>query len=175
MKEFITKNFLLGSVFAVAIAFFAVVFFQANPAFSAQTDSRTTEEQQYKTFEFFSATTTSATSTNADSKGMDIKGAEAVTFYFSRAYGGGNSGSSKFRVEVSPDEGTTWYAFNKLVSNVSNTSSQEETRVSSTTISAATTTVMVAMDIEKDAFSRVRCIVIETTDGTHTCKASIEF
>lgn len=163
---------ILGLVLLLAVAWIAV----ENPAFAAsQTDSRPTEEARYKTYTFFTATTTSATSTSDGTPGMDIKGATGVTLYFSRADSGGNTGTSTFSVQVSPDEGTTWYNFSKLISNTTNTSSQDLTRVASVDIVAATSSTMVSMDLENDAFSRVRCIVVEGTDGSHTCSASAEF
>lgn len=124
------------------------------------------------------ATTTSATSTDIatyvdangkmDSGKADIRGAKKVTFYFRRAYGGGNTGQTRFEVEVSPD-GSTWYDFNKLKGNdVSNTAT------STYTIVASTTTVPVSMDLTYDTYKFVRCIVNETTDGTHSCSVTIE-
>lgn len=125
------------------------------------------------------ATTTSATSTNItpyfdvngklDSGFADIRGAEKVTFYFGRAYNGGNAGTSRFEVEVSED-GTTWYDFNKL--RGADISSTATTTYS---IVASTTTVPVSLDLTYDTFNFVRCIVVETTDGKHTCSATIEY
>ncbi len=128
----------------------------------------------YKNYSFLAATTTTATSTNLTGGGgyLSIDGAKKVTFYFSRAWGGGNSGTSAFTVEVTPD-GANWYAFNKLIQNVASTTSQ--TTVGSISISAATSTTVASMDLQYDTFLGVRCIVNETTDGTHTCAASAEY
>lgn len=124
------------------------------------------------------ATTTSATSTDIatyvdangkmDSGKVDIRGAKKVTFYFSRAYGGGNAGNSKFELEVSPD-GSTWYDFNKLkLGDISSTAT------STVTISAATSTTVASMDLTYDTYKFVRLIVNETTDGTHSAKVTVE-
>lgn len=126
------------------------------------------------------ATTTSATSTliaswtdgngRIDTGKAIVAGAKQVTFYFGR--GGAtspNTGSSVFNVEVSYD-GTTWVRYNKLISNVSNTNAQTLTRAEQFTISAATSTVIASMSPEDSVYA-VRCIVVEVTDGEHTCKA----
>lgn len=124
------------------------------------------------------ATTTSATSTNIatyvdangkmDSGKVDIRGAKKVTWYFGRSYGGGNAGSSRFEVEVSPD-GSTWYDFDKLVGD-----DISSTATSTYTIVASTTTVPVSMNLTYDTYKFARCIVVETTDGTHTCAVTVE-
>jgi hypothetical protein len=103
---------------------------------------------------------------------MVVAGAKKVNFFFSRAWGGGNAGSSQFFVEVSAD-GSNWVPYNKLISNVTNTNGQNLTRVASVTISAATSTSMVTMD--EDAIYAVRCIVVEATDGSHTCEATAQY
>lgn len=123
------------------------------------------------------ATTTSATSTGLvnyfDASGRldngmaDIRGAKKVTFYFGRGTGGGNTGNSKFEVEVSPD-GTNWYDFNKLRG-----ADLSSTATSTYTIVAATSTVAVSMDLTYDTYKYARCIVNEVTDGTHYCAATV--
>ncbi len=148
----------------------------------------------YRTYEFFvasttpfakQATTTTATSTNivpfTDTAGridngyFVIAGAKKVTLYFGRGGATGpNAGSTLYKVQVSPD-GVTWNDYNKLISNTANTNAQTLTRVSSSTISAATSTTVVSLDVENDSFYAVRCIVVETTDGEHTCSAGAEY
>ena len=123
---------------------------------------------------FFSATTTNATSTNAQDA-TNITGAKKVTFSFSRGgTTGANTGTSTFSVQVSED-GSTWTTFNKLVDNVSNSISQNLTRVASVDLVAATTTKNYSMDLTYDLFKYVRCIVFEVIDGDHTCKATIGY
>ncbi len=119
------------------------------------------------------ATTTTATSTTQDTnKFVRIAGAKKVDLYFSRAWGAGNSGSSRFSVQVTPD-GDNWYDFNKLVQN--SATSTVPTTLGSVTISAATSTTVVSMDLQYDAFYAVRCVVWETTDGTHSCDVTAEY
>lgn len=131
------------------------------------------------------ATTTNATSTNiaswiddagrVDNGAFNITGAKAVTWYFSRGGATGpNTGTSTFRVEVS-DDGSTWYRYYKLVSNVTNTNAQNLTRIESVAIEAATSTTIVGMDLNNDAFKFTRCIVVETIDGDHGCRATARF
>lgn len=131
------------------------------------------------------ATTTSATSTNiaswiddagrVDTGAFNITGAKAVTWYFSRGGATGpNTGTSTFRVEVS-DDGSTWQRYYKLVSNVTNSNSQNLTRVETVAIEAATSTTIVGMDLTNDAFKFTRCIVVETIDGNHSCRATARY
>ena len=131
------------------------------------------------------ATTTSATSTNinqwTDANGridngyFDVSGAQSVTMYFYRDAGAGtNDGSSVFSIEVSPDFGTTWVTYNKLISNLTNSNSQTLTRAEEFTISAATSTVSASLSPE-DTVTAIRCIVVETTDGSHTCRAVAKY
>lgn len=155
-------------------------------AISSDIPSVTVDTQ--RNYEFFAsttapstvATTTSATSTNIvaffDTAGRKdngyfvIAGAEEVTFYFSR--GGAtsaNTGVSRFEVEVS-DDGTNWYDFNKLVLN-----DVSGTGTTTASIVAATSTTIASMDLSNHAFYAVRCIVVETTDGEHRCRATAEF
>lgn len=135
------------------------------------------ETQDYYTF--FNATTTTATSTNAastqDPGFLRIGGAKDVLFYFTRgdATGHGNSGSTRFLVQVTPD-GINWYDYQELGQiAVSQTADVFYTRVSSTTIAAATSTLQFAMeDID---YYGVRCIAVKVTDGEATCKAMANF
>jgi len=133
---------------------------------------------RFLSYTFFSATTTSATSTNIiasfdadgrlDDGSVDVRGAESATFYFSRGGAtGANTGATKFEVEGSPD-GVTYYDIGRLIqTDVSGTAT------SSVTITAATSTVPVSVDLTQHNFKRLRCQAIETTDGDHTCTATI--
>jgi len=128
------------------------------------------------------ATTTSAISTSItpyfaadgrkDNGYFVIAGAKSVTFYFQRGdtSGQGNTGSTVFSVDVSSD-GTTWYDYGNLNSATSTT----PTGLSSYTISAASTTALLSLDLTNDALYAVRCEVVEATDGEHSCRASAQF
>lgn len=109
-----------------------------------------------------------ATTTSAP---IDIKGAKRITLALTRA--DHSSGSSALSVEVTLD-GTNWVTFNKLISNVTNTNAQTLTRVASVSI-GANGTVLATMDLDQDVFSQMRVTATETTDGTHTVKAFIEY
>ena len=126
------------------------------------------------------ATTTSATSTEItayndtngrlDSGKLDIRGAEQVTWYFSRGGKiGPNTGATRFEVEVSPD-GTTWYDFNRLIGT-----DGSATATSTVTISAATSTTVVHMNLDYGGYMFARCIVVEITDGDHACAATVTY
>lgn len=109
-----------------------------------------------------------ATTTSAP---VDIKGVKRITLALTRA--NHSSGSSALGVEVSLD-GTNWVTFNKLITNVTNTNAQTLTRVASVS-QASNGTAIATMDLEKDVFSQMRVTATETTDGTHTVKAFIEY
>lgn len=127
----------------------------------------------YEVNTLLTATTTTATSTNLTGGGgyQVVAGAKKVVFYFSRGdtTGTGNSGSTNFKIQVSPD-GNLWYDYNTLLQNLA--SSTDVTSLSSVTISAATSTVITYPQYL--GFYAVRCIAVETTDGEHTCKVGVE-
>jgi len=99
-----------------------------------------------------------------------IAGAKKVSLMLTRA--NHTAGSSTFTVEVSLD-GTTYVAYNKLISNVTNTNAQTKTRVASVALSSNTSST-VSMDLENDAFYSMKITVTEATDGTHTAQCLIE-
>lgn len=107
----------------------------------------------------------------AESLSAMIAGAKKVTLLFTRSAHA--AGSSLFTVTTSLD-GTTFGPFNKLISNVANTNVQDLTRVASVSL-AANGSERVSLDLQHDAFHSMRVAVTETTDGTHTCQALIEF
>ncbi len=101
---------------------------------------------------------------------INIENAEKISLIFTRA--NHSAGSTAFSVEVSLD-GSTYVAFNKLISNATNTNAQTKTRVASVSL-ASNTSSIVAMDLENDIFRWMRITATETTDGTHTAKALIQ-
>ena len=104
------------------------------------------------------------------SEPVNIENAEKITLVFTRADHA--AGSSAFSVETSID-GVTYVAFNKLISNATNTNAQTKTRVASVSLAANGSTA-VAMDLENDIYRWMRITATETTDGTHTAKALIQ-
>lgn len=97
--------------------------------------------------------------------------AKRVTFQFTRA--DHSAGSSAFSLEVSID-GINYVAYNKLISNVTNTNAQNLTRVASVSL-ASNTSAVASMDLEHDHYKYARLTVTETTDGTHSATAFIEY
>ena len=149
---------------------FSVMFATVFSAVTLPVVNKPTGNSEY--FAFFVSTTTSATSTEI----MKIAGAKKVDFYFSRGNVVGlNTGTSTFRVQVSPD-GTNWYDFWKLAPATSTASTLGNVaHLGYIDIKAATSTVYAPMDLTKDAFNYVRCIVQEGVDGDHTCRAYAEY
>lgn len=110
-----------------------------------------------------------AVTATTTSEAIDIENASKVTLEFTRA--NHSSGSSAFAVTVSVD-GINYVTFNKLIDNVTNTNAQNKTRVASASL-ASDTSKHYSLDLENDSFRYMKVTVTETTDGTHTCKASI--
>ena len=132
---------------------------------------------------FLNATTTNATSTTA-SINANVQGAKKATFYFQRGdtTGQGNTGTSTFSIQVSRTNSATqsdWITYNKLIDNVTNSISQNLTRVGSVAMGNdmgnGTSTKIYSMDLQHDNIQFVRCIVVETTDGEHSCRGEFEF
>lgn len=126
------------------------------------------------TFRLYTAL--AATTTTASSTPINIAGAKKVTLFFSRGdtTGQGNSGSSAFSVTVSGDD-SNYVQYNKLIDNVTNTNAQTLTRVGSVSLAAGTSTKTYSMDLDRDGFIGMKCGVIETTDGEHTCKVLVQY
>lgn len=152
----------------------------ATVIYAEVTFSEPTPSGEYQTYNFFkgggsaqTATTTTATSTNLTGGGgyFKIAGANNVSFQFSRGdtSGQGNSGSTVFKVQVTPD-GSTWLDYNTLLLNSATSS---PTSFAFVTVPAGTSTITAYM--ENLGFYGVRCIAVEATDGEHTCKASADF
>jgi len=160
---------------------------------SLTTDTSTVTQGTFRTYTFFAsttaptffATTTNATSTNItpffddtgtkDNGYFVIAGTKDVNVYFTRDTAG--SGSSRFSIQVTatstPVE-ADWYDYNRLSPNtVSSSANDSLTRVGTSTISATTGTNIFKM--ETLGFYAIRCIVVETTDGTHICRASASY
>lgn len=116
------------------------------------------------------STPINAVTATTTSEEIIIAGAKKVSLMFTRA--NHSAGSSTFTVEVSLD-GTTYVAYNKLISNVTNTNAQTLTRVASVALASNTSTV-VSMDLENDAFYSMKITATEATDGTHTAQCLIE-
>lgn len=121
-------------------------------------------------------TVLSAVTTDSTSDALSIAGAKKVQAYFLYNDGLGTA-TSTFSIEVSPN-GTDWYDYNKLISNVANTNSQTITRVATDEM-VGTTTAMYSLDLVSDVFDQVRCVVAfasttVTALDDATCELSIE-
>lgn len=112
-----------------------------------------------------------AVTATTTSNEIPISGAKKVTLALTRANHG--SGSSAFKVQVSVD-GSTYVDYNGLMEDLTNTNAQDVTRVTTITLSANGTT-MARLDLSSMGFLGMKVVVTETTDGTHTAKALVEF
>jgi hypothetical protein len=143
--------------------------------------SPTPYESTYEVFDFFVATTTNATSSTAVQGVKKIAGATKVTFFFSRDAGaGGNQGTSTFSAQVTKATSTTsttdWVTYNRLIDNTTTDANVSSAIFSNAAnYNNATSTKFYSMDLSTDGFYGVRCIVVEETDGSHSCSAYIEY
>ena len=106
----------------------------------------------------------------ANSAKRDITDAKRVTFQFTRA--DHSSGNNAFVVEVSND-GSNWYTYNKLISNVTNDNTEYLTRVAAPTLSSNTSEIYSISPEDKYRF--VRVYHTRTTDGTADCDVMIQY
>jgi hypothetical protein len=193
---------LIGVCAAIFFTALLIIWFTPDRAFGHTTIEQPSQVGKFETYQFFAtstsqlsvggspfyATTSTATSTNIypyfDSSGtydpgfMVIAGAKRVTFYFSRGdrIGTGNSGSTNYRVQVSPTCSpieADWMYFNKLVQNIA--TSTDTFELNNVTVAAGTSTTIASMDLRFDTFCAARVTAVETTDGDHSVKASADF
>ncbi len=115
-----------------------------------------------------------ANTSSATSSGYRVAGARAVTLVFSSdGPNGSGTGTTTFSVEGSVD-GTTYYDYNMLVSNVANTNAQDLTRVATVDITG-TSTSLYFLPIEETPFQTIRCISVEAGTTTATCSAFVQY
>jgi len=166
---------IIGGMFMIAAA---IVYINTGTVFGMTigniTKNKPTGDTEY--FQFFqNATTTTATSTNNNvgDGAFKIAGAKNVHLFFSRGgVNGPNTGSTLFKIQVSPDcTANNWFDYNTLTLNQATTSYPNAN--ASFLIGASTSTLVAKMrDL---GFCSIRAIVLETTDGEHQVKAVAEF
>lgn len=113
-----------------------------------------------------------AVATVAPANAVPVKVTDAckITLFVKRS--NHTAGSSTFSVQVSPNYSqdgvdAEWVTYNKLISNVANTSSETLTRTASIALSS-NVTAMATFDMDNgDIFDHIRVSVAEVTDGTH--------
>jgi hypothetical protein len=76
------------------------------------------------------------------------------------------SGNGKFEVEVSNDGGVTWSAYKRLISNIANADTKNDTKVDSVTLNSNTSD-MVYFPVG-DYIGLIRAKVTRTTDGKYS-------
>ena len=107
------------------------------------------------------ATSSSVTNSNAIVYDCSKRQLKSIQFIAS----GITSGNGAFGVEVSND-GTNWVVYNRLIPNVTNTNSQNDTRTAAPTLSASTSSIFFFP--VGDYFRYIRVFVTRTTDGTYS-------
>jgi hypothetical protein len=133
--------------------------------------NRSTFSEGYNTNAMFDGSTT----TNATSSAMSAYAVKKATAYFERYGEAGNNSTTTFSIQVSHD-GTNWITANKLITNAANSNAQTLTRVGSVTIGGATSTSMVAIDLERDVFRFIRCIAaFDGSEATDAARCNISF
>lgn len=100
---------------------------------------------------------------NTDAPIIDVSLAQYKSIQFIAADVSGGSGA--FGIEVSND-GVNWIVYNRLVSNVTNTNVQTDTRVAAPTLSSSTSSIYFFPS--DDHFRYMRVFVDVTTDGTYS-------
>lgn len=127
----------------------------------------------------YNATSSSATSTDSGTY-VDITGAKRATAYFSRTGIYQNEGTSTFHLEVGQRavggdaNDLFWIDYNMLIDNVTNANTAQLTRVFSSALTG-TSTKMYPMDLTSGLVRYVRCNVVETTDGQHSCRLLLQY
>jgi len=112
-----------------------------------------------------------AVTATTTSDAINVENAKKVTLMFVRA--NHSAGKTVFTVTASVD-GTTFVAYNKLISNAVNAISEGLTRVASYDTGTANATAIYSMDLANDTFKEIKVTATETLDGAHSCKVIIE-
>lgn len=103
-----------------------------------------------------------AQSADKTTEAIDISGARNVTLFCNRA--SHTSGSTVFSATVGV--GTSFVAYNKFISNVTNTNAQTLTRVASLTLNSAASGFLTMSP--EDSFEFIKVTANVTTDGVNT-------
>ncbi len=121
-------------------------------------------------FDTKQTTALSAVTATTTSSAIQTNGSKAISVYLTAASIA--SGNGVFTADVSAD-GITWVAYNKFITNVTNTNAQNLVRAAGATLSS-NTSVMISVSPE-DAFNFIRITVTRTTDGAYTAVVVQEF
>lgn len=166
----------LGIVAAIFITAFVMSY--SATVFAGITYNQPAQKDTFVTHDFFPvATTTTATSTNAltPDRTVRIDGAKKVNLVYSRTGNFGNAGSSTFYPQVSHD-GSTWFYFGKQVESASTTLPATAITLTAPGVTiTGTTTITRGLMLEDDGYRFLRCVVVEATDGEHSCKANVTY
>lgn len=108
-----------------------------------------------------------AVTATATSRGVGVDNAGRVSLQFFAT--GISSGNCVFTVGVSNDGGTTWTAYNRLITNVTNANSVNDVRVASVTLNTNSSSMLFIP--AGDTFGLIRVTGTITTDGTYSAVA----
>lgn len=107
-----------------------------------------------------------AVTTTTTSAGIDVSERCDYSLQFVAA---GGTPNGTFTVDISNDNGTTWTAYNRLISNVTNTNTQSETRVANVTISGADGSAFLFI-VHGEGFGMIRVtLTTATTTTAYSC------
>jgi hypothetical protein len=106
-----------------------------------------------------------AVSATTTSDGVDVSSFSKLSLQFSVTDVA--TGNGVYTVDVSNDNGTTWVPYNRLISNVTNTNVQTDTKVASVTLNTSATKAMVFIPTD-DKFQMLRVTVTYTTAGKYS-------
>lgn len=112
----------------------------------------------------------SAVAVTTTSNPISLEGAKKVTLRLTRTLH--SSGSTAFTVTGSID-GDNFTALNNIVTDVTNTNAQTQTRVASVSL-ASDTSQFVNLDLTFYTLKFIKVVATRTTDGSATVAATVE-
>ena len=101
-----------------------------------------------------------------DTTGIGVEVSERANISIQLIATGITSGNGVFTFEISNDQGVTWTAYNRLITNIANTNAQNDTKVASVTLSSNGSAFVFVPN--GDYFGMIRVNVDRTTDGTYS-------
>lgn len=110
---------------------------------------------------------------SATSSARSLVGVKGALFEFaSDGPNGTGVGTTTFKVQVTLD-GTTFHDYNRLISNVTDTNAEDDTRVGTVDITA-TSSELYIMDLSSENYYQTRCVTVEAGTTTASCKILIQ-
>jgi hypothetical protein len=101
---------------------------------------------------------------------IPVDGAKKVSFWFNRT--NHSAGSTTFTVTGSVD-GDNFIALNNILTDVTNTNAQTNTRVASVALSS-NTSQLASLDVDKMGLKAIKVVCTIATDGKGNCNVLVE-